>query len=136
MTALIATARGLLAAVRRYAPGVEDGELLFGVDLPADLESAVEVLQTGIRACLTGRPWWGSSAAPTRARVEPLSPDERLPGWVGMLAVEGDTTWDRIGPVARLDLPGLFTCGHGQVAGPVPQRTTRLDTPGIFVESD
>jgi hypothetical protein len=131
----ITTALGLLAAVRPHMPVVEDGDLVFGSDLPADLEPVVEVLQTGIRACLTGRPWWGSSVAPShpRPRVERLNPGEPLPTWVGLLAVEGDQTWDRIRPAAKLDFRGLFAGDVGQGVDPIRPDSARLDALALFV---
>jgi hypothetical protein len=106
----ITTARDLLAAIRHYTPAVEGGELVLGSDPPAELEPLIEVLQTGIRACLTGRLLWGSSNwSAVHPRVERLNPGEPLPGWVGLLAAEGDSSWDRIGPAAKLDYPGLST---------------------------
>lgn len=106
------TARALLALVKPFGPAVEGGQLMFAADLSAELEAAVSIAHTGVRALLIRRPWWASSArGATRPRVERLHPDATIPPWCGLLCVAGDTRWDRIGLSSRLDHPELFgTC--------------------------
>jgi hypothetical protein len=73
------TARELLERVREYGPGVEDGDLVFETE-PPELDAALRVLHTGVRALLTGRRWWGStpctnwSASRPGARAKPFRP--------------------------------------------------------------
>lgn len=107
--ATIATARDLFSLVRPYSPSVEDGDLVFDQDIPDELAGHLSVLHTGVRAMLTGVPWWGSSDCNAkRPRVAVLDPDEPIPDWCGLLSVSGDIEWDRIHPAARIDLPQLF----------------------------
>ena len=101
------TVRDLLAIVAPFGPGVEDEELAFATDPPADLEPALRVLHTGVRAILTGRAWWGASTQ-KKPRVVELRTDKPIPADIGLLCVEGDRRWDRIAPDARLDCPHLF----------------------------
>ena len=54
-----ATARAVLALAEPFGLAVEGSDLIFVAGLPADLESAVAVLHTGVRALLTGRRWYG-----------------------------------------------------------------------------
>jgi hypothetical protein len=101
------TAQALLARVTPYRPAVRGDELVFAADVPADLDPAVEALQTGLRAALTGRRWYGIADATGRgAELDPGAP---LPVGTTLLCVEGDGCWDRIKRAARRDLPGLFT---------------------------
>lgn len=107
------TARELLARVLPFAPSVDGPNLVGPTPLPAEWVADVKVLQTGLRALLTGRAWWGSSSdAPVRVRV--LSPDEPIPDGIGLVCVAGDARWDRISPDARCDFSHLF-------AAPVPR---------------
>ncbi len=100
------TARALLALVESFGPTVEDGELVFALDPPTDLEPALSILHTGVRAVLTGQRWWGSeSDKPCVIELNPVAP---LAGRITLLCVEGDQRWDRIHPTARIDLPQLF----------------------------
>jgi hypothetical protein len=105
-TAMPTTACALLALVAPYRPAVQGDELVFAADVPADLDPAVEALQTGLRAVLTGRRWFGIEGATGRGTE--LDPGAPIPAGVTLLSVEGDERWDRIAPSARLDLPGLF----------------------------
>ena len=107
-TAIPATAGTLLAAVLPFGPAVEGEELTFIADPPADLEAALTVLHTGVRAVLTGRTWYGCGSNRRTAAPRPLDPTVPIPGGITLLCVEGDGRWDRIGPAARLDLPHLF----------------------------
>lgn len=112
-TAPARTARELLARVLPFAPAVDGPNLVGPTLLPADLRTDVKLLQTGLRALLTGRAWWGSSTdAPALVRV--LLPDEPIPDGIGLVCVAGDARWDRIPPDARCDFPHLF-------AAPVPR---------------
>jgi hypothetical protein len=63
-------------------------------------------MQTGVRAILTGRVWWGTSS--DRPWVVELNPAEPIPAGVTLLCVEGDQRWERFHPAARLDHPELF----------------------------
>jgi hypothetical protein len=110
MPAVVAvTARDLLAQVRPFDPVVENGELVFDRDPPGDLVPALEVLHTGVRAQLTRRTWWGGTiAVGTRPRVITLNPADPIPPGINLLCVEGDGSWDRIHPLARIDHPHLF----------------------------
>jgi hypothetical protein len=85
-----ATATGLLALVEPFGPAAEGDALVFDLDPPADLEPALRVLHTGIRAALTGRRWYGwatparprgraRSTHPRRSRrVSPCSPSRGM----------------------------------------------------------
>jgi hypothetical protein len=101
------TARDLLALVAPFGPTVEGAELVFAGELPLDLELALQVLHTGVRAALVGRAWWGSTTE-SKPRVVELCTEAPVPAGIGLLCVEGDRRWDRIAPAARLDLPHLF----------------------------
>lgn len=103
------TARELLDVVRQYGPSAEGPELTFAADPPEELDAALRVLHTGVRAVLTGRRWWGCTSH--KPRVIELNPAERIPTGITLLAVEGDACWDRIAPDARLDHPTLFADG-------------------------
>jgi hypothetical protein len=108
-TAFTITARGLLGLVEPYGPTVEYEELVFDLVPPAEHVSVLAVLHTGIRALLTHRQWWGSSAHDaTRPRVEMLNIDRPIPLWCGLLSVAGDGCWDRINSAARIDHLELF----------------------------
>jgi hypothetical protein len=100
------TARELLELVRHYGPAVEDGDLVFETEPPPELDAALRVMHTGVRALLTRRRWWGSTSE--KPRVIELNPAEPIPAGITLLAVEGDTRWDRIPPDARIDFPNLF----------------------------
>lgn len=100
------TARSLLSAAEPFLPAVEGDELVFGSDPPADLEPALRVLHTGVRALLSGRRWWGCDS--DTGRVVVLNSAAPVPDGVSLLAVEGDALWDRIAPEARADHPRLF----------------------------
>ena len=103
------TAVELLARVEPFGPAVEGDSLVLDPDLPADLEPALEVLHTGLRAILTGRRWFGSTCSDgKRVMVLELDPSKPIPPRIGLLYVEGDKRWDRIDPAARIELPELF----------------------------
>jgi len=108
VTAEPTSAAELLAAVLVYRPTTEDGALAFGVELPAEVVRRLRVLHTGVRAALTGRPWYGCGSDRKTAPPRSLDPVAPIPAGVTLLAVEGDPRWDRIDPSARLDLPDLF----------------------------
>jgi hypothetical protein len=100
------TARELCAVLHAYGVFLDGEELGFLTPMPAELEDVVNVLQTGVRAVLLGRAWWGT--ATNRPRVVQLNPAERVPADIEILAVEGDESWDRIRPDAAIDFPQLF----------------------------
>src|SRR5688572_7538393 len=98
------TVAAVLARVEPFGPSVEGAALVFDSDPPADLEPALEILHTGLRALLTGREWFGSTCADgKRASVIELDPSAPIPPRIGLLCVEGETRWDRIHPAARID---------------------------------
>jgi hypothetical protein len=103
------TAVELLASVEAFCPAVEGAALVLDADLPADLESALQVLHTGRRALLAGRKWFGSTCGDgKRAMVIELDPSKPILLRIGLLCVEADKRWDRIDPAARIDIPELF----------------------------
>jgi len=109
MTATICktmTVRDLLALVEHLGPEVADSELSFLTDPATELLPVLGVLHTGIRALLAGRCWWGSTTG--KPRVVEMNSAAPIPTGITLLAVEGDERWDRISPVARIDLPHLF----------------------------
>ena len=98
------TAADLLEQLRAYVPRVEGYELAFDADPPADLEDAVGLLQSGIRAALTGRRWFGIDAGgrPRGTGTDGcLDPARPIPAAVTLLCAEGDPRWDRVRPSAR-----------------------------------
>lgn len=78
-------------------PAIEEDELVFDRDVPDDLLPFVEVLQSGLRAYLTGRKWFGiDSTGHGAARPDGLLAfSDLLPDHVSLLAVEGEV-WDRV----------------------------------------
>lgn len=63
---------------------------------PAELHESIVMLQTGIRACIAGRPWLGLSS--DTGHAEAIDVHKLVPSWCSLLAVEGDSQWDRIYP--------------------------------------
>lgn len=96
-----ATARDLLAALAPFGPAIEGEDLTLDADPPPDLDAALRVLHTGVRALVTGRKWLGCDA--TTGRVRELDPAFPVPANVGLLTVEGDQRWDRIRPRLRAE---------------------------------
>jgi len=108
------TARDLLFALSEAdCPARAEGEeLVFDREPPRRLLPYVELLQTGLRAALTARPWYG-----IQANGEPwhgtgkkcdrlgtdgiLDPSKLVPNNVAMLTVAGDSEWDRVRPKLR-----------------------------------
>ena len=113
------TAVQLLRLLQPYDPTVDGAVLVFDSDPPEDLWQMAAILQTGLRAILTNRRWFGidkdgrgCGPHPSRA-VGPLAfgaldPAKPIPQEVRLLIVEGEQGWDRIRPVAYLDFPQLF----------------------------
>jgi hypothetical protein len=121
-TAMI-TAFALLALVKRFGPTIEGEELVFDTDLPEDLEDAMSILHTGVRALLTCKPWWGSAACDAkRPKVEVLDSDKPIPSWCGLVCVEGDAGWERIHPNAIKNHPELFAPVAAMAAGQLTRR--------------
>jgi len=107
------TAAALLDAVRPCGVAVEGDELAYAPGLPVNLAAVVRVLHAGLRALLTGRKWFGCGSTPKTAAPVVLNPAFPIPPWVTLLAVEGDRSWDRIGPTVRSELPQLFDPAPG-----------------------
>ncbi len=98
----------LLTALRAAGcePDVDGAGLVFAADPPDPLAVRLEVLHTGVLAVLAGKRWYGCDPATGRTVV--LDPAALIPPTVGLLAVGGTAVWERLHPVARLDLPDLF----------------------------
>jgi len=96
------TVREILDALARYNPAVEGDELAFDDDIDIDPEEVVRIAQTGIRALLTGRRWFGCDGK--TGAVLDLNPAMPIPRNITLLAVEGDPVWDRL----TIDRPELF----------------------------
>ena len=115
------TARQLLHSLTAAGcnPSVDANELLLDSDPPSHLERYLPLLQTGVRAVLTGRVWHGLDG--DTGRVFDLTPDVRLPRNVGLLSVVGaGECWDRFPSFVLLDFPDLF-----ETEKPVTTRTPR-----------
>ena len=117
------TATKLLDGLTRAgcSPRIEGPDLVFDADPPDDLARYLEVLQTGVRALLLGKRWFGIdprdgiACGPFRNRISgplawgALDPSAMLPRKVGLLIVEGTgEVWDRLGPLATVVFPELF----------------------------
>jgi hypothetical protein len=107
------TAAELLILVRPFGPNVEDGELVFATDPPADLTSLLSILHTGVRSLLAGRQWWahierGKAGRFTRVELKVIDPANPIPSGVVLLSVKGDRIWDRLRADAHIDHPELF----------------------------
>jgi len=102
------TAAAMLDAARPFGPAVEGAGLVFDRDPPPDLAAALGVLHCGVRALLTGRPWYGCGSDRRTAAPRRLDPAAPIPEGVTLVCVGGDPRWDRLDPAARLDLPELF----------------------------
>ena len=95
-------------------PRVEGDELAFDREPPADLLAYVSLLQTGLRAALSGRPWFGIDGSGTGFSLGTLfdgalNPADTVPAACTLLIVEGDRSgWDRIQPALRDRLPQAF----------------------------
>jgi hypothetical protein len=102
------TPAGLLDTLEKagHSPRVAGCGLMFDVRPPVRFIKAVRLLHTGVRALLTSRVWVGCSTK--SGWSQGIDPQQLIPSWVGLLAVKGDLTWDRIRPLARLDLPACF----------------------------
>ena len=109
----------LLALLRPYDPIVEGAELVFASDPPEDLWPMAAILQTGLRAALTNRRWFGIDTDGRGCGPHPdrgngplafgaLDTAKPIPRAVRLLTVEGEPRWDRIRTVAYLDFAELF----------------------------
>jgi hypothetical protein len=88
-------------------------------DPPEHLDALLRVLHTGVRAIVTGKPWYGSTCAGKgRTWVGELDTAAPIPPNVWMLAVAGDPdgVWDRIPAHARLETPEAFQTPKAKVA--------------------
>jgi len=102
------TAHDLLAAVHPFGLAVEGEELVFDIDPSTEMNGALMVLHTGVRALITRKPWYGCGSERVTAAPKFLDPDKPIPRGVVLLCVAGDAHWDRIDPTARIDKPQLF----------------------------
>ncbi len=127
------TATALLAALRDAGcePEADGAELVFAADPPDALAVRLEVLHTGVLALLAGKRWYGCDPATGRTVV--LDPAAPIPSAVGLLIVEGAAVWERLHPVARLDLPDLFS--PAEVVKP-PRTRGRAESPTPFDQTD
>ena len=94
-------------------PSCRGFHLEFAEDVPAKLEGYVELLQSGLRAMLTGRRWFGID--PAGHGVGPFTDGaldfhQPLPATTRCLSVEGEygAGWDVIDPLAKHELPDAF----------------------------
>jgi len=110
------TVADLLALLTKAgcAPTVRGSLLELADDPPEELVAYIELLQSGVRAVLTSRRWFGIDAS--GRGVGPLvdgALDFRLPlpSETHCLTVEGDRDagWDVIHPRAKIGLPDAFT---------------------------
>ena len=106
------TAHDLLNALRfaRCGPSVDGNELVLAAPAPPALVDAVELLQSGIRAAITGRRWFGirSDGNGVGDAYGLLNPRELLPIDVAMLTVEGAGPWDKLPARISERMPKLF----------------------------
>ena len=117
------TAAKLLDSLNQVGcpPRVEGLDLVFDADPPDELARYLVVLQTGIRALLMGKRWFGIdprtgiACGPFRNRISgplacgALDPHAKLPRKVGLLTVESKgEVWDRLPPSACETYPELF----------------------------
>ena len=114
------TASQLLTYLAPCRPAVDGCELVLSAPPPPALVPVVRALQTGLRAALTGRPWYaygadGRAVGPLRDGA--LDPAAVLPWPAVKVCVAGDGTWDVVRAGWRLDLPHLF--------GPPPDQPPR-----------
>ena len=105
------TAVLLLKALAPLEPAVGAGELVLSGAPPAHLDRLVMVLQTGVRAVLTNRPWYGTTD--TGRGLGPLDdgaldPAKPLPWLTHRLCVAGDGRWDAVPPWWREEFAHLF----------------------------
>lgn len=111
------TAAQLLRTLAPARPRVDGCELVLAAPPPPHLHGPLLVLQTGVRAAITGRPWFaigidGRGLGPlTDGEIDP---DKPLPWLARRLCVAGDARWDALPDWWRLDLPHLF--------GPPPKK--------------
>ncbi len=120
------TAAQLLRALAHLAPRVDGCDLLLAGPPPAPLRALVPVLQSGVRAALTGRPWHGigddgRGLGPLADGA--LDPARPLPWPIARVCVAGDSCWDVCRCWWRLDLPHLF--GTPTKLRPVPAARAR-----------
>jgi hypothetical protein len=102
------TAAGLLTLAAPFGPTIEGFDLVFTLEPPPELDGALNVLHTGLRAQLAARSWYGCGSESRTARPRILDPAAPIPADITLLCVEGDPCWDRIDLAARLDFPAMF----------------------------
>lgn len=105
------TAALLLRALAPLKPGVDGDELTLAGPPPAHLRPFLPVLQTGMRAILAGRPWYGIGG--TGRGLGPLDdgaldPAKPVPWLAWRLCVAGDGRWDAVPGWWREDFAHLF----------------------------
>lgn len=117
-TATLTTAAELLDALRPLCPSVTGTTFSLANDPPPELGNLLDVLHTGIRAQLAGRPWYGCGSTREHAAPIALRPGLPIPVGITLLCVAGDERWHRIPATAREDAPFLF----GAPPAPKPTR--------------
>ena len=119
------TAAALLTTLRDAGcdPDLDGAELVLTADPPDALAVRLEVLRTGVLALLAGKRWYGCDQA--TGRTVALNPAALIPANVGLLTVGGADVWERLHPVARLDLPDLFAAAG--VVKPMRKTTPVFD---------
>ncbi|CAN5332531.1 hypothetical protein BH11PLA2_BH11PLA2_01750 [soil metagenome] len=119
------TASDLLKALSDAGVTVsmDAGKLRVSANVPEALGGPLAILQTGIRAILTGRPWYGYPAGAASWKdgaSNPLSPSRLLPAGFTMLCVAGGK-WNRIRPDLVQAHPELWDRPAARTARAVPQ---------------
>ena len=122
----------LVGLLQPYGPSVESAELVFASDPPDDLWQMAAILQTGLRAVLTNRRWFGIDADghtcgpyPSRGHgpltFGALDTAKPVPRTACLLTVEGEPGWDRVRPASLINYHRLFDTA---VASSKPQAYT------------
>jgi hypothetical protein len=118
------TARQLLGAL--LAAGcrltVRGSRLAVAGEVPLDLQPALIILHTGVRAQLDGAAWCGCRGR--TGHISVLRPEEPIPADVTLLCCSGDRSWDRLPDGAKDIHPALFARPDPSVGRP-PSRGRR-----------
>jgi hypothetical protein len=102
------TAKSLLADLATYSPFVDGNDLAFVMDPGDELITLAVILQSGIRAVLAHKLWFGCDETGLAFVLRPELP---IPAGVALLCCEGDSSWDRIAYGARAKHPEMFSKG-------------------------